>query len=44
MQEINKLVDRIRDVEKERQPFRKRTDASVHNNEEVSEYELNRKL
>lgn len=32
MQDINKLVDRIRDVEKKRDPFRKRTSAAVHEN------------
>jgi hypothetical protein len=32
MQDINKLVDKIRDVEKKREPFRKRTSAAVHDN------------
>lgn len=44
MQDINKLVDKIREVEKERQPFRKRNLEIAHEDENITKYQLDKKL
>lgn len=44
MQHINKLVDKIRDVELERQPFRKRNSVVPEEGEHVTSFQLDKKL
>jgi small subunit ribosomal protein S16 len=44
MQEINKLVDKIREVERERQPFRKRNGQAAHEDENITQFQLDKKL
>lgn len=44
MQDINKLVDKIREVEKERQPFKKRNLEIALEDENITKYQLDKKL
>jgi hypothetical protein len=44
MQEINKLVDKIREVERERMPFRKRNSEVAHESEDITKFQLDKKL
>jgi hypothetical protein len=44
IREINSLVDKIREAEKQRYPFRLRTSANTQVSENISQYELDRKI
>jgi hypothetical protein len=44
MKHINELVDKIRAVEAERQPFRNRNNTIAHEGENITQFQLDKKL